>query len=559
MANEKIEPIAYSKTNSAIDGVMGLLDLNDLMLKFEIPADAWRGKSFREKIQFIKSYMTKQERGKLIDTGAKLLASFMGVLRDQISNPIAREYVQLANTAINLGKVSLVLQNMFRAVEYVEHNENDELAKFMGYSSGGDLFCISKDSTPAICETFINMPRAKQKEYGILFESMVNAYDTGDAGGDGKDTPSFVVKHLKVKVNGILYGMEIQYSKPKRGAGEQIAGITGAYILVARGYNDHDAEDDVVDVSDAIENIWKLIYGYYVSTIDITKNIIKIDAGVLKSVPRVSIDFEPRNFDVDGVIRTMRTVLTSKKRRGYILQGDPGTGKTVSIHKILMSFCDIPVFWVTSDSMGDVKSMRDVFKILNMFPGSIFVFDDFDGNDFSQKSPMTTTFITCIDETNSPDFSGITILTINEPQRVHTTIKDRRGRIDEIIHVKNPSTVEEVTEVITQRYIHMKSENSDLAMPEWISCDNDRYVSAVNIIITQKFTHAHIAGLIADLVELNPDGYTIDTFEDLIQRRIATIGNARMVAYDDGHISERTMQPQPAIVGAQKYFAIGNM
>ena len=58
-----------------------------------------------------------------------------------------------------------------------------------------------------------------------------------------------------------------------------------------------------------------------------------------------------------------------------------------------------------------------------MFPGSIFVFDDIDGNDFSKKDTLTTTFITCIDETNSSKFSGIIIMTINDPQKINSTIK----------------------------------------------------------------------------------------------------------------------------------------
>ena len=57
--------------------------------------------------------------------------------------------------------------------------------------------------------------------------------------------------------------------------------------------------------------------------------------------------------------------------------GDPGTGKTVSIHKIMMNFLDIPIFWISSDSLINSEKIRAVFRILNMFPGSIFIFDDF--------------------------------------------------------------------------------------------------------------------------------------------------------------------------------------
>jgi ATP-dependent 26S proteasome regulatory subunit len=229
--------------------------------------------------------------------------------------------------------------------------------------------------------------------------------------------------------------------------------------------------------------------------------------------------------------KTWRSVLNAHRRRGYILQGDPGTGKTVSIHKLIMQFTDTPVFWISSDAISDTKKMRSVFRILNMFPGSIFVFDDIDGNDFSGKTNLTTTFITCIDETNSKKFSGIIIMTINEPQRVHATIKTRNGRIDEVIHVKNPETFAQVLDVITQRYKCL-----DAFMPNWMMAENEEFKKLVQTIIDANFTHAHIAGIISDLVELYPDGYDINDFASAVNKRIQSIANAAMVTGSDGHI-----------------------
>jgi hypothetical protein len=214
------------------------------------------------------------------------------------------------------------------------------------------------------------------------------------------------------------------------------------------------------------------------------------------------------------------------------LQGDPGTGKTVSIHKLIMQFTDTPVFWISSDAISDTKKMRSVFRILNMFPGSIFVFDDIDGNDFSGKTNLTTTFITCIDETNSKKFSGIIIMTINEPQRVHATIKTRNGRIDEVIHVHNPSTVEQVFDVITQRYIHLGVDK-----PDWMTMENKEFVDGMERIVKSNFTHAHVAGIISDLVDLfDKADCNCAAFNSLIDRRIESIKNASMVADASGHI-----------------------
>ena len=168
-----------------------------------------------------------------------------------------------------------------------------------------------------------------------------------------------------------------------------------------------------------------------------------------------------------------------------------------------------------------------------MFPGSIFVFDDIDGNDFSKKDTLTTTFITCIDETNSSKFSGIIIMTINDPQKINSTIKTRNGRIDEVILVKNPDSFERVIDVITQRYKCIGAEK-----PEWMSETNEEFKKTVNVMIKSTFTHAHIAGIISDLVDLYKEGYTIDDFKTAVNKRIESIKNASMVARADGHIVE---------------------
>ena len=168
-----------------------------------------------------------------------------------------------------------------------------------------------------------------------------------------------------------------------------------------------------------------------------------------------------------------------------------------------------------------------------MFPGSIFVFDDIDGNDFSKKDNLTTTFITCIDETNSNKFSGVIIMTINDPQRINSTIKTRNGRIDEVIHVKNPETFDQVFDVITQRYKCLGA-----FMPNWMDVGNVEFQKLVQTIIAANFTHAHIAGIISDLVDLYPDGYGIEDFSSSVNKRIQSIANAAMVTGSDGHIVE---------------------
>lgn len=69
----------------------------------------------------------------------------------------------------------------------------------------------------------------------------------------------------------------------------------------------------------------------------------------------------------------MKKCLEHGKRRGYMFMGDPGTGKTESIQKLLEQFTDLPVFWVDSSSLSSYTAIHEVFKTLHYFPKSICV------------------------------------------------------------------------------------------------------------------------------------------------------------------------------------------
>jgi hypothetical protein len=173
---------------------------------------------------------------------------------------------------------------------------------------------------------------------------------------------------------------------------------------------------------------------------------------------------------------------------------------------------------------------KDLKKHINYLCGELLA-ECMAATDFSKKDNLTTTFITCIDETNSSKFSGIIIMTINDPQRINSTIKTRNGRIDEVIHVKNPEDYPQVLDVITQRFKCLNAKK-----PAWMVDTNPDFAKLLQTIIDASFTHAHIAGIISDLVELYPDGYDINDFASAVNKRIQSIQNAAMVTGSDGHI-----------------------
>ena len=550
--------MAHSKrTGHSIDFGMDLLDafdFSDMLLNIEIDTKEWVGKSASEKIAYLKRELGMNNSKKLFNVATKLAGGICSLIRYNTENPIINAYIGLAETALGLAKATTVFNNAFISSHVEVKTEYDSIARFMGLKSGQDVVVVDINVTPEICKSFIMMSKEAQKKYKIEFSKVQEQNDSAPDDMDGDELPdakeddyssehlvrTFITATAAAK-NGATgkIGFEIGYMSGKRGATD--VNENNAYSFC----NACVPNSSTVDFFDILEEIEDNIYSQYIDTIDVSKNIIKIDNGILYKTPRVNIDFDVHNFDLTDangkVIRSLESetalikrVLNNGHRRGYIIQGEPGTGKTISVNKLLMSFTDRPVFWITASSISDTDRMHSVFRILNMFPGSIFVFDDFDGNDFSSKNTLTTTFISCIDETTSPKFSGILFLIINEPQSLHNTIKFRSGRIDDIIYVKNPSTPEQVADIVTQQFKHRHIEK-----PDWVSPENEGFIAASKLIADGHLTHAHIGGIVRDLVELN-EKYDCDLFVELIERRMTSIQNGKLVAYEDGHIGEKT-------------------
>lgn len=520
--------------------------LNDLLVKIEIDTERWKTMTAAEKLRYLKN-VTKSNSEKLVNAAGGFIETFAGLIRSNTQNPVIQAYMGLLETGLGLARATTVANNVFIAARHEIHSPYDELAAFMEKGKGIELMTDSMEATASICETFLGLTEKEQSKYGMRFVK-VQKHEDSEIPSDSAPTVFFV--NADVNHNGKVYrvGFEVGFYDSKR-KGDSISDEGYSYI----NYGMHGQECSM----DLLFSIPSIIYGMYIDRIDITKNIVRIKNGTLYVEPRVNVDFDVKNFDMyaeDGrPLRTMasesafiRKVLTANGRRGYIVQGDQGTGKTISVNRLLMDFTDVPVFWISPDSIADRRGMDNVFRVLDMFPGSFFVFDDFDGNDFATKNDLTGAFINYIDETNSPKYRGITILIINEPQKLHSTIKLRPGRIDDIIYVKNPDTVEGVSDVVEQSYRHLGKPK-----PDWVDPGNPEFAEACGLVFMAHLTHAYIAGVVGDMVRYSDGDGDVATFRELVSRRISTIKYARMVARDDGHIVDgpppevRKPEPKP--------------
>lgn len=116
-------------------------------------------------------------------------------------------------------------------------------------------------------------------------------------------------------------------------------------------------------------------------------------------------------------------------KRGLILTGLPGTGKTL-MGKILLAQSDCTFIWVTQDVVDygeDIKYMYDMAK--ELAPCILFM-EDLD--DFLERSSAVGIIKTQMDGLTSVD--GIcTILCTNYPDRLPKALLDRPSRFDEVV------------------------------------------------------------------------------------------------------------------------------
>jgi len=513
----------------------------ELLVKIEIDAENWPSRTAKEKLRILWGELRKNGP-KLVDTASNFVGTFGSLIRAATKNRIVGAYLDALDTMLGLVKLNTIVNNVFVAASHEVKSPYDPLAAYMDVRRGVDLQTSNIPVTSGICKAFVGMDAEKLASYGVRFMKVKQLPPETDTGDKGEEYN--IVAEVTIGGHTGIVGIELGYCISSCNyEGVDIANDEN-YSFMNFGMERSKLDPVIFD------GMSKLVYRIYIDSIDISKNVIRIKNGSMFAEPRKIIDFDIKNFDLyddsGKAIRTMkseaefiRKVLDGHGRRGYIIQGDQGTGKTVSVNRLLMEFPDVPVFWITPESISDKRGMINVFKILTMFPGSFFVFDDFDGNDFSTKNERTGAFINFIDETNSPNYRGITILIINEPQKLHSTIKNRPKRIDDIIYVQNPKTVEDVIDVIEQTFIHLKADK-----PGWVSADSAEFTKACNQIFESGLTHAYISGIICDMVNYYEGAPTAERFLELVNRRIVTMKYSRMVARDDGHIIDG---PPPSV------------
>ena len=211
------------------------------------------------------------------------------------------------------------------------------------------------------------------------------------------------------------------------------------------------------------------------------------------------------NLEVLGFLRnTEKYNKRGITKRGIILAGSPGTGKT-TVGKIICNQTDETVIWITPDSIvtnnSRIGSIKMLYKLADYVSPTITILEDLDlfGGDRSSggDSLGLGTLMNILDGINSIS-NSITIATTNRLDSIEEALRNRPGRFDRIVEINELE--ESLRErMLTDRlqnfkcsskiieYMVIKTEKwNGSEIQEFINTLNLEYIDDENVEITES-------------------------------------------------------------------------
>lgn len=159
-------------------------------------------------------------------------------------------------------------------------------------------------------------------------------------------------------------------------------------------------------------------------------------------------------------------------KRGYLLYGTPGTGKT-SIAVAIARHLKRPLFVINLASVSNDKQLQ--MLALEVTAGSVILFEDIDclfekrevkGNDDLNFA----TILNVLDGLYSPS-DCVFVLTTNKPESIDDALL-RKGRIDLTLHIDNP-TITNAGQFVSTYYGRDARMTGDAKLPAGMSAIQD--------------------------------------------------------------------------------------
>jgi hypothetical protein len=165
----------------------------------------------------------------------------------------------------------------------------------------------------------------------------------------------------------------------------------------------------------------------------------KLDWNDVILSPQIKREFElnlltPLNEGVDCIVKGIPW------RRGLLLGGLAGTGKTQVCRVLCNQLKDVTVLWATPKAIQDEDDIAMLFDAARHYYPTLIIIEDIDfigvSRDFSQD-PSLGELLSQLDG-NDPNFGIFVIATTNRPEMLDNALANRPSRFDVLIEFKLP-------------------------------------------------------------------------------------------------------------------------
>lgn len=509
-------------------------NFGDSFPSIEIDTEHWKTLSVSEKFKYVgRLLFQEKDLGNRMNMLNYIMSNTAKVGKAFVKNPEIRAYFDIMENATNLISVSAAVGNVFKAKQNYRHTKNNAIAKLMGFPNGNYVDEKRIDVTPSMVDAFIDINDYHKDKYKIVIEH-VQSNDLDGKKVDNKKEEAEGLPIIKnIKMCGTIdketkWGMTIKSFTSVMDEGTDTTNsATCKLFYPVTGMKMH--ADELKD------KIQEIMYQIYIDKVNTCENFVRINGTTLEICKRIQINEDIRNLNVPRICTAITKTLREQTRRGIVLVGEPGTGKTISLHKIINNFPETLVFWVTSDSINSIPGIRNVFKIFKMFKNSIIVFDDLDAAPLTTKDEKTAEFLRQLDGTS--ELTGFLIAAVNDPSKIHMTVINRPERFDDVYHVKLPETEEEIISILYSKanekgYYPKGSKGISRKIGTIDFTKTDKQLKAIcKEVIKAEFTQVQIAGLINDChTYTQAHNITIALLKDAVKSRMESVGTSNMIA-----------------------------